>query len=219
MAWPTPAIPSTSTATSPSARSRRPSWPITPRADPQRIENLFAQEVGYATPKVDVRGVVFRDQALLLVKEREDGRWTLPGGWADVNESPSEAVVREVFEESGYRARAIKLLAVFDRGKHPHVPLLPFHIYKLFLRLPVAGRRADDQHRDRGGRLFPRRSVAGAVSFPHDARPNCPRFRAFPPPRVTHRVRLKASNKMTGLPRSQAAGGRAAPAGTCKSSF
>jgi ADP-ribose pyrophosphatase YjhB (NUDIX family) len=102
-------------------------------ADQARIENLFAQEVGYATPKVDVRGVVFRDQALLLVKERQDGGWTLPGGWADINESPSEAVVREVFEESGYRTRATKLLAVFDRAKHPHVPLLPFHIYKLFL--------------------------------------------------------------------------------------
>jgi ADP-ribose pyrophosphatase YjhB (NUDIX family) len=102
-------------------------------ADQTRIENLFAQEVGYATPKVDVRGAVFRDQALLLVKERQDGCWTLPGGWADVNESPSEAVVREVFEESGYRTRATKLLAVFDRAKHPHVPLLPFHIYKIFL--------------------------------------------------------------------------------------
>jgi ADP-ribose pyrophosphatase YjhB (NUDIX family) len=102
-------------------------------ADPQRIEDLFAQEVGYATPKVDVRGVVFRDQALLLVKEREDGRWTLPGGWADINESPSEAVVREVFEESGYRTRATKLLAVFDRAKHGHVPPLPFHIYKHFI--------------------------------------------------------------------------------------
>ena len=102
-------------------------------ADQQQVENLFALQSGYATPKVDVRGVVFRDQALLLVKEREDGRWTLPGGWADVNESPSEAVVREVFEESGYRTRATKLLAVFDRAKHPHVPLLPFHIYKLFL--------------------------------------------------------------------------------------
>jgi ADP-ribose pyrophosphatase YjhB (NUDIX family) len=102
-------------------------------ADQPRIENLFAQEVGYATPKVDVRGVVFRDQVLLLVKERQDGGWTLPGGWADVNESPSEAVVREVFEESGYRTRASKLLAVLDRAKHPHVPLLPFHLYKLFL--------------------------------------------------------------------------------------
>ena len=109
------------------------------RADPQQVEDLFAREVGYATPKVDVRGVVFRDGALLLVKEREDGRWTLPGGWADVNESPSEAVVREVFEESGYRTRATKLLAVLDRAKHPHLPLLPFHIYKHFLRCEWLG--------------------------------------------------------------------------------
>jgi hypothetical protein len=71
--------------------------------DHQRILDLFAGEVGYATPKVDVRGVVFRDDCILLVKERADGLWTLPGGWADVNESPKEAVVREVEEESGYR--------------------------------------------------------------------------------------------------------------------
>jgi ADP-ribose pyrophosphatase YjhB (NUDIX family) len=108
-------------------------------ADQQRIEDLFAHETGYATPKIDVRGVVFRDDALLLVKEREDGRWTLPGGWADVNESPSEAVVREVFEESGYRTRATKLLAVLDRAKHPHLPLFPFHIYKHFLRCEWLG--------------------------------------------------------------------------------
>src|SRR5262245_15023835 len=74
-----------------------------------RVLNLFAREVGYATPKVDVRGVVFRGDALLLVLEREDNRWTLPGGWADVNESPSEAVVREVYEESGYQTSAVKL--------------------------------------------------------------------------------------------------------------
>jgi ADP-ribose pyrophosphatase YjhB (NUDIX family) len=104
-----------------------------------RVLDLFAGEVGYATPKVDVRGVVFRDDALLMVLEREDNRWTLPGGWADVNESPSEAVVREVYEESGYQTCAVKLLAVYDRSKHPHVPPFPFHIYKLFFRCEVTG--------------------------------------------------------------------------------
>jgi hypothetical protein len=67
------------------------------------ILDLFAREVGYATPKVDVRGVVFRDNTILLVKERQDGCWTLPGGWADIGDSPSEAAVREIFEESGYQ--------------------------------------------------------------------------------------------------------------------
>ena len=105
----------------------------------ERIVSLFARESGYATPKVDVRGVVFRDDGILLVKEREDGGWTLPGGWADVNESPREAVEREVVEESGYRVRATKLLAVLDRSKHPHVPPFPFHIYKLFILCDLIG--------------------------------------------------------------------------------
>ncbi|MUG94890.1 NUDIX domain-containing protein [Scytonema sp. UIC 10036] len=95
------------------------------------ILDLFTREVGYATPKVDVRGVVFRDNQILLVKEREDGCWTLPGGWADVGESPSEAVVKEIREESGYLTRAVKLLAVYDRNRHGHPPH-PNYVYKLF---------------------------------------------------------------------------------------
>lgn len=103
-----------------------------------RVRDLFASESGYATPKVDVRGVVFRDDAILLVKERRDGLWTLPGGWADVNDSPAEATVREVYEESGYRARATKLLACYDRNKHGHPPY-GFHIYKLFFQCDLLG--------------------------------------------------------------------------------
>jgi ADP-ribose pyrophosphatase YjhB (NUDIX family) len=76
---------------------------------------------------------VFRDGTLLFVKEPEDGFWSLPGGWADVGDSPSEAVVREVLEESGYTTQAIKLLALYDQNKHPHSPV-PYHAYKLFIR-------------------------------------------------------------------------------------
>lgn len=101
------------------------------------VTGLFSGQVGYATPKVDVRGVVFRDDQILLVREAQDSLWTLPGGWADPNESPSESVTREVFEESGFKTRALKLLAVFDRAKHPHVPLHPFHVYKLFVRCEI----------------------------------------------------------------------------------
>lgn len=100
---------------------------------------LWDRERGYATPKVDVRGVVFRDDAILLVREVADGGWTLPGGWADVNESPGESVVREVREESGYETRPVKLLAVYDRSKHGHTPLFPFHVYKLFIRCELTG--------------------------------------------------------------------------------
>jgi ADP-ribose pyrophosphatase YjhB (NUDIX family) len=100
---------------------------------PSLVSRLFENQTGYATPKVDVRGVVFRDGKLLLVQERTDGLWTLPGGWADVEDSPSEAVEREILEESGFRAKAERMLAVFDRAKHAHDPPFPFHVYKLFM--------------------------------------------------------------------------------------
>jgi len=108
-------------------------------ADPAFVENLFAGESGYATPKIDVRGAVFRDGKILLVRERADaGRWTLPGGWADVNRSPSEAVITEVREEAGLDVRPAKLAALHDRRLHPHPPL-PFHIYKLFFLCEITG--------------------------------------------------------------------------------
>jgi len=104
-----------------------------------KLASLFAAESGYATPKVDTRGVVFRDNKILLVRELSDGLWTLPGGWADVNESPAEAVVREIAEESGYTARVLKLLAVYDRSKHPHFPVSLYHIYKIFFLCEITG--------------------------------------------------------------------------------
>ena len=96
------------------------------------VRELLSRDAGYATPKVDVRGVVFREGKLLLVRERQEGRWSLPGGWADVGESPAESVAREVRDESGFETRPLKVLAVFDRTKHPHHPPFPFHVYKLF---------------------------------------------------------------------------------------
>lgn len=97
------------------------------------ILDLFKQETGYATPKVDVRGAVFQDDKILLVKERFDGLWTLLGGYVDVGEPPSQAVEREVYEESGYQTPAVKLLALYDRNhpRHQHPPF-EYHIYKLF---------------------------------------------------------------------------------------
>lgn len=106
------------------------------------ISRLFENQTGYATPKVDVRGVVFRDKKLLLVRERADGLWTLPGGWADVNDAPSEAVEREILEESGFKTRAECLLAVFDRSRHAHEPPFPYHVYKLFIRCRLEGGQA-----------------------------------------------------------------------------
>ena len=102
----------------------------------------------YPTPKVDVRGVVFREGRLLLVRELSDGRWALPGGWADVGESPSEAVVREVREESGYEARAVKLLAVANLGSYQDGRPLRPNIYKLFVRCELV---RDDPGELQGG--------------------------------------------------------------------
>jgi ADP-ribose pyrophosphatase YjhB (NUDIX family) len=105
---------------------------------PQYAARLWEGEIGYATPKVDVRGAVFDDDRVLLVRERSDGRWTLPGGWVDVNDAPSEAVAREVVEESGYRVRAVKLAALVDKSRHPHPPNV-HHIYKLLFLCALEG--------------------------------------------------------------------------------
>jgi ADP-ribose pyrophosphatase YjhB (NUDIX family) len=102
------------------------------------IDKLFIREAGHSTPKVDVRGVVFKDNKILLVKEKVDGKWTVPGGWADVGSSPSENAEREVFEESGYRVKAKKVLAVYDRNKQGHTPFI-FHLYKIFFLCEIIG--------------------------------------------------------------------------------
>ncbi|MGA2221295.1 MAG: NUDIX hydrolase [Verrucomicrobiia bacterium] len=99
-----------------------------------------AREFGYPTPKVDVRAVVFQQGKVLLIREDADeGRWALPGGWADVNESPTEAVMRELQEETGFAGRAMGLLAVLDREKQRHEPPFPYHVYKLFFRCEITG--------------------------------------------------------------------------------
>jgi len=95
------------------------------------VQDLFFQEKGYATPKIDVRGAIFRSNKILLVQEKSDQCWSLPGGWADVNQSPKEAIIKEIKEEAGYKARVLKLLALFDKSKHDHPPQWP-HTYKCF---------------------------------------------------------------------------------------
>ncbi|MCL5995752.1 MAG: NUDIX hydrolase [Chloroflexi bacterium] len=106
--------------------------------DSQHVLGIFERETGYATPKVDVRAAVFREDTLLMVREKSDGGWTLPGGWADIGESPGEAVAREVYEESGYQVRPTQLLALYDRNRHGHPPI-PSYVYKLFFRCELVG--------------------------------------------------------------------------------
>jgi len=112
-------------------------------APAERIEALFAGEGGYATPKVDVRGAVFDARGrLLMVREVADaGRWTLPGGWADVNLTPAENVLKEVREESGFEARIRKLAAVWDRTRQRH-PSGLFSCCKMFFVCDLAGGEA-----------------------------------------------------------------------------
>jgi ADP-ribose pyrophosphatase YjhB (NUDIX family) len=122
--------------------------------DAKAFIGLFSREQGYATPKVDVRGAAFRDGKILMVKEKIDDAWTLPGGWADPCQSASEAVAREVFEESGFEVRVVKLAAVYDRSKHPHLPLMPFHLYKLFFLCEITGGAPTESHETTGVEFF-----------------------------------------------------------------
>lgn len=123
-------------------------------SDPEVIRKLFTSDKDYVTPKVDTRGVIFQDGAVLLVRERSDGLWTVPGGWADIGDSPAEATEREVLEESGYQARATRLLAVYDRNKHDHPPH-PHHIYKLFFLCELTGGEAQVSVETTGVGFFP----------------------------------------------------------------
>lgn len=129
------------------------------------VLDLLSREEGYATPKVDVRGAAFRDGKILLVREALDGGWTLPGGWADPCQSPSEAVVREIFEESGFEARVRKLAAVYDRSRHPHLPAIPFHIYKLFFLCEITGGVATESHETTGVAFFAENEIPQDLSI------------------------------------------------------
>ena len=104
--------------------------------DPEMLHHVT--ESGYATPKTDVRAFILRDGKLLMVREAEDGLWSLPGGWADVGDTPSTAVCREVAEETGLQVKATKLLGVWDRNLHGHPPL-PWHVYKLIFLCEETG--------------------------------------------------------------------------------
>jgi ADP-ribose pyrophosphatase YjhB (NUDIX family) len=111
------------------------------------VIELLREGWGYATPKVDVRGAAFVDGRVLLVREISDGHWTLPGGWADVNQSAAECVVREIAEESGFIAKALKLAAVRDYQRSGHPPRNVDSIYKMFFICDITGgaARASDE--------------------------------------------------------------------------
>jgi ADP-ribose pyrophosphatase YjhB (NUDIX family) len=104
------------------------------------LENFLAQR-GYATPKVDVRGAVIRDGKILLVQERSDGGWCMPGGWADVGETAAEMVAREVWEESGFVVAPRKIIGVYDANRSGR-PLEFYHAYKIVFLCDLTGGEA-----------------------------------------------------------------------------
>ncbi|HKD09177.1 MAG TPA: NUDIX domain-containing protein [Bryobacteraceae bacterium] len=128
----------------------------------EKIIRAFASEDGYQTPKVDIRAVVIRDgPEVLLVREKIDnGRWTLPGGWADIGYTPFEVAAKEVYEETGLIARPVRLLALFDKRKHPHPPQ-PWYVYKAFIQCEGSG----------GSLLLDTPETAGARWFRYDELP------------------------------------------------
>ena len=98
---------------------------------------IFDNQIGYATPRVDVRGATFQDGNLLLVRERVDGGWTIPGGWADVGDIPSGAVEREVLEETGFEVKARKVIGIYDANRTG--PLEIFHAFKIVFLCEIIG--------------------------------------------------------------------------------
>ncbi len=100
----------------------------------------FSMQAGYATPKVDVRAAIMRAGKILLVKEVLDGRWSMPGGWCDLGDSPAEMAAREVWEESGFTVRVDKLVGIYDGNRLD--PLEFHHFYKLVFLCSITGGQA-----------------------------------------------------------------------------
>ena len=118
------------------------------------VRQAWFIEEGYSTPKMDVRGAIFRDDRVLLVRERTDNKWTLPGGWADINDTPSSAILKEIEQESGFTARVTKLAAVYDRNKH-NPPSYLFHAWKLFFICEITGGAARTSYETTGVEFVP----------------------------------------------------------------
>ena len=99
----------------------------------EKIKNLFAGETGYQTPKIDIRAAVFHENKILMVKEKLDNRWSLPGGWADIDLSLKENLIKEAMEEAGAKIIPERILAVYDRNRNTNI-LFPHSVYKIFVQ-------------------------------------------------------------------------------------
>jgi 8-oxo-dGTP pyrophosphatase MutT (NUDIX family) len=139
---------------------------------PDDLEHIYrSADAGYVTPKLDVRLALFRGARVLLVRERADGRWALPGGYVDVGDSPAEAAAREASEEAGVEARAIRLAGIWDRRLYPDLPPHLFHIFTLVF----AGELVDPRAEPRAGS-----EATDAAFHPIDALPELSRGRTQP---------------------------------------
>ncbi len=103
----------------------------------ETVLGSFSMQAGYATPKIDVRGAVVHDGKILLIQERMDGKWAMPGGWAELGNAPASVAEREVWEESGYRVKAEKVIAVIDANRIE--PLEFYHAFKIIFLCKLLG--------------------------------------------------------------------------------
>ncbi len=106
--------------------------------DTKKLEFIFNRDIGYQTPKVGIRAVVFRGNKVLLVKERMDNKWCIPGGYADTGMTPSQIAITEVKEESGFDVMPLRILGLIDYNKHQKRPF-PFDLYNLFMECKIIG--------------------------------------------------------------------------------
>lgn len=118
------------------------------------VKELFCNETGYQTPKIDTRAAVFQDGRILLVQEK-DGRWSLPGGWCDVNVSVGENTVKEVKEESGLDVVTERVIAIQDRAKH-NLPVYAYGVCKVFVLCSVTGGQFRENSETLGYQYFAR---------------------------------------------------------------
>ena len=110
----------------------------------ESVLQSFSLQAGYATPKIDVRGAIIREGKILLIQEKTDGCWAMPGGWADIGDFPAETVKREVREESGFHVQVQKVIAVYDAN---HVaPLEFYHAYKIIFQCSITDGEPTPSH-------------------------------------------------------------------------
>lgn len=104
----------------------------------------FSMQAGYITPKIDVRGAIIRENKILLIQEKSDGKWAMPGGWADLGDAPASVAEREVWEESGYRVKAEKVVAVIDANRIK--PMEFYHAFKIIFLCRLIGGEPQISH-------------------------------------------------------------------------